>query len=85
MTKLSLEEFWEELEGHDWFYAWADTPEEFEKHLDVTKHLAHASLLSYRHAQLYTTFYRCMYANLRIDEDRNVESIDPPNHEIPEA
>jgi len=85
MHRVSLPDYWEALENHNWFYAWADSVEEYNELLKKNTQLAHMARLSFDHAQLYCAYVRCMYDQLTLDEERNVEQAEIPPHRKPTA
>lgn len=85
MDRLSIPDYWERLERHDWFYPWAEGSEAYVKLVIETKQLFALSRLSWGHAQLYCAFHTAMYADIMMDDDDNVMSLEQPRHNKPEA
>ena len=82
----SVEDYWERLERHDWFYPWAEGQGEYEGLVKETKRLwqtAHTS--SRAHTQLYATYHTLMYSGLSMSDDDGVENIVIPQTKKPEA
>ena len=84
MTRLSLQEYWECLERHDWFYAWTDGAE-YAEHIVEAKRLWDLSKVSLYHGQLYSTYVRTMYTGLIMEDDDSVGNVDIPATNKPEA
>jgi len=81
MQTPSLEDYWELLENHDWFYPWAL---DYEALLAESKALENLSKLSSKHSELYATYYRTMYRNMVLENDDVMNSFQP-SADKPEA
>jgi hypothetical protein len=84
MRRLSIEEYWERLERHDRFYAWAESADEYDDLVREAKALFHLSRLSDAHSQLYTTYWTATYLHVSLDGDE-VQDIERPMDGLPEA
>ena len=85
MRPPTIEEYWQRLENHDWFYVWANGARGYSDAITESKALYHMSLVSPVHAHLYTVYWTCMYVNMKIDDDDNVLNTVIPAHGKPEA
>ena len=84
MRRLSIGEYWEKLEQHNWFYAWTEDAEEYGAHVAEAKHLFHLSRLSWKHGQLYTAYWTGTFIHASMDGDE-VLDIEIPLNGRPEA
>jgi len=84
MTRLSIEDYWERLERHDRFYAWANSADEYDDLVKEARTLFRLSRLSLAHSQLYTTYWTATFRHVSLDGDE-VQDIDRPEDGIPEA
>lgn len=84
MHPVSLEDYWELLENHNWFYAFARADERYDQ-LVIDTHVLHGiGQQSYEHLQLYTTYMDVMYRNMIFEDDRVLNKFQP-NANKPEA
>jgi hypothetical protein len=84
MTRLSIQDYWERLEKHNWFYAWIQDGEEYDEHATEAKRLFHLSRLSNKHGQLYTAYWTGTYLHVSM-EGAEVLDIELPLDGRPEA
>jgi len=85
MELLSIEDYWERLERHDWFYAWREGDDGYAELVEETKLLFNLSRVSRLHHQIYTTYYRLMYADILVYENDHVGNLEIPHINKPEA
>ena len=81
MPPISLEDYWERLENHDWFYPWSPNYNALKAE---SKELQQLSRLSGKHLELYTTFSRVMIWNIILEGDDVMNASKPPS-ERPES
>lgn len=74
MPPISLEDYWERLENHDWFYPWSP---DYDLLKAESNELRRLSLLSYEHLELYTTFSRVMTWNIMLEGDDVLNAFQP--------
>jgi len=84
MLRLSIEEYWEKLEGHNWFYAWTYGDDEYKEYVVEAKDLFHLSQLSWKHRQLYAAYWTGTYQHVSMEGDE-VLDLEPPIDGKPEA
>lgn len=86
MLRIRIDEYWERLERHDWFYD--GELDDFQSYEDVKMdaYALHAfSRLSFAHEQLYTVYYRIVNAGLVVDYDGQTRVLGTPMANMPEA
>jgi hypothetical protein len=79
---MSLQEFWDLLEKHDWHYSYSDDAGVYHTGAKLQSRLREIAKLSNEHAQLFMNFESFMYrTNLRVSKPRRPEE---PKHIFPD-
>ena len=84
MILISLSDYWERLESHNWHYAWASNDDGYADLVEEDRVLWHMSMLSESHAQLYASYYRMVYSGMDV-ENNVIMNADKPEINKPEA
>ena len=84
MKKHSIEEFWEMMERHNRFYAWAESTADYDTLAEESRRLYHISRLSEDHTQLYIAYWTATYLHVTLENDE-VQNHELPQDGMPEA
>ena len=74
---MTLREYWEELNQHDWYFEWSDDGSVWKRGSDDRKRLRQLSMLSNEHQDLYAGFHEHHF-NGQVFGTPNVEKPEIP-------